>query len=444
VVVPVLCVLAGQANAAFAQTQAAAANDFLNSIGIDFGGESTLAEYANLMNYIGVRNFRYGCEGGGTAAYALKLARATNTKASWGLGSGWGNASWACTDDLAKNVIAPAKALADAGVLLALEGPNEPDNWNITYQGQVGGGGDSDPAAPWLPVAELQRDFYAAVKANDALKSYPVWDLSASGAELQNVGLQFLTIPSGSALVMPDRTQYADYANEHNYVWGKDVKKPYDNSAWWAADPLKSPFGGTLASDYGTTWKYGYAGYNDAQLETLPRVTTENGWESNIGGAENQGRILLNVLLSQFKRGYKYTFLYQLVDNEGGFANEFGLVRSNYSHKPAAVFIHNLTQILSDNRSLPTGRLKYKIPNEPETVHDLLLQKSDGRFELIVWDDRPIGEATDKVTVELGGIHHTVDIYDPTVGTTKVQTYNDVNSVQLTLTDHPLILQVTQ
>jgi hypothetical protein len=308
----------------------------------------------------------------------------------------------------------------------------------------VGGGGDDAPAHSWIPVADLQRDFYAAVKANDALKSYPVWDLSASGAELQNVGLQFLTIPSGSALVMPDRTQYADYANEHNYVWGKDVKKPYDNSAWWAADPLKSPFGGTLASDYGTTWKYGYAGYNDAQLETLPRVTTENGWESNIGGAENQGRILLNVLLSQFKRGYKYTFLYQLVDNEGGFANEFGLVRSNYSHKPAAVFIHNLTQILSDNRSLPTGRLKYKIPNEPETVHDLLLQKSDGRFELIVWDDRPIGEATDKVTVELGGIHHTVDIYDPTVGTTKVQTYNDVNSVQLTLTDHPLILEVAE
>jgi hypothetical protein len=46
--------------------------------------------------------------------------------------------------------------------------------------------------------------------------------------------------------------------------------------------------------------------------------------------------------------------------------------------------------------------------------------------------------------VELGGIHHTVDIYDPTVGTTKVQTYNDVNSVQLTLTDHPLILEVAE
>ncbi len=420
------------------------ANDFLNSIGIDFGGESTLAEYATLMSYIGVRNFRYGCEGGGTAAYAIQLARATNTKASWGLGSGWGNASWACTDDLAQNVIAPAKALAAAGVLLALEGPNEPDNWNVTYKGQVGGGGDNAPAYSWVPVAELQRDFYAAVKGDPVLKSYAVWDLSHGGAEIENVGLQCLTIPRGSGLVMPDGTHYAGYANMHNYVMWSNATAPYDNSAWWAADPLESPLGETLANDYGTTWRYGYAGYSNARLESLPRVTTETGWGSNVGGKENQGRILLSVLLSQFKRGYKYTFLYQLVDNEGGFENEFGIVRSDYSYKPAAIFIHNLTQILSDNRSLLTRSLKYKIPNEPETVHDLLLQKSNGMFELVVWDDRPIGEARDKVTVELGGTRRTVDIYDPTVGTTKVQTYNDVNSVQLTLTDHPLILEVAK
>src|SRR5215475_5417838 len=51
-----------------------------------------------------------------------------------------------------------AKLLAKAGALLAVEGPNEPNNFLITYNGQQGGG----TSGSWLPVAELQRDLYSA------------------------------------------------------------------------------------------------------------------------------------------------------------------------------------------------------------------------------------------------------------------------------------------
>jgi hypothetical protein len=30
--------------------------------------------------------------------------------------------------------------------------------------------------------------------------------------------LQYLTVPTGAGAAMPDGTQYADYANVHNYV----------------------------------------------------------------------------------------------------------------------------------------------------------------------------------------------------------------------------------
>jgi hypothetical protein len=33
-------------------------------------------------------------------------------------------------------------------------------------------------------------------------------------------------------------------------------------------------------------------------------------------------------------------------------------------------------------------------------VHDLLLQKSSGTFELVVWDERPLTQGSDAVTVE--------------------------------------------
>ena len=109
-----------------------------------------------------------------------------------------------------------ARTLAKAGALMAIEGPNEPNNFLITYNGKQGGGADGS----WLPVAELQRDLYSAVKNDPELKQYPVFHVSEGGAETENVGLQFLTIPAGAKTLLPDGTRYADYANPHNYVVG--------------------------------------------------------------------------------------------------------------------------------------------------------------------------------------------------------------------------------
>lgn len=422
---------------------AVSANDFLNSLGIVIGPsrESTVSQYATMINYIGVRNIRGAALNGNNAAFSIQIAQATNTKFIWELESGWSGSSLA-------NDIAGAKQLAAAGVLLALEGANEPDNWYVTYNGQQGGGGGGLAARSWLPVAQLQRDFYSAVKADATLKNYPVFSISHDGGETDNVGLQFLTIPPGSGLSMPDGVKYADYANMHNYVIWQGAQTPVDNIAWYSAAPTGhiAPAQYPLMDDYGTTWARHYTGYSDAQLQTLPRVTTETGWISSNGGEDNQSRVLLNVYLAQFKRGYKYTFLYQLRDNEGGWPNSFGIVRADYSYKPAATYIHNLTSILSDHQSVAAtpGALNYSIANEPATVHDLLLQKSSGAFELVVWDERPVGETTDHVSVNLGGSHATVNVYDVTAATKPVQTLTNVSSVPLTLSDHPMIIEVVK
>jgi hypothetical protein len=55
--------------------------------------------------------------------------------------------------------------LAEAGALLAIEGANEPNKWEITYQGEKGGGRNS-----WIPIANLHRDLYKAVKEDSILK----------------------------------------------------------------------------------------------------------------------------------------------------------------------------------------------------------------------------------------------------------------------------------
>ena len=75
-------------------------------------------------------------------------------------------------------------------------------------------------------------------------------------------------------------------------------------------------------------------------------------------------------------------------------------------------------------------------------MHDLLLQKSNGVFDLVVWDERP-GGGTDGVTVSLSVPRPMVKVFDPTIGVSPTQSFPGAYAVPLTLNDHPLVLEVT-
>jgi hypothetical protein len=170
------------------------------------------------LRYIGVRNIR---DGGRNSLQTQLLNRQTGVRLDL-IGEG----------DL-EATISTGKALAAAGALMAFEGPNERNNFPITYNGQSGGRDGS--SAPEV--------LYRAVKSDPDLQKYPVFAVSEAGAETDNVGLQFLTIPSRAGTTFPDGTKYADYANPHNYV--SSTRKNYyiDNQAWNAADPVLNGLG---------------------------------------------------------------------------------------------------------------------------------------------------------------------------------------------------------
>jgi hypothetical protein len=330
-----------------------------------------------------------------------------------------------------------AKQLQAAGALLSVEGPNEPNNFAITYEGQK-----SDYNGSFVPVAHFQRDLYAAIHAEPSLAGVPVFHSSeAGGSEPDNVGLQYLTIPAGAGATMPDSTKYADYANTHNYVCGHQGNL-VDNVCWKATDPLLNDDWDGMHVEYGHTWHGGFDGYADADLAAVPKVSTETGWVTTGNGAiteEQQGRVFLNLYLSGFKHGWAYTFIYMLRDDP--VQGYWGLFDTGYKPKKSGEYLHNLTTILADTGSSSTGLFDYAIANEPDTVHDLLLQKSDGTFELVVWNERP-GSGSDDVMVSLGKARAIVKVYDPTTGTAPTQTLSDVGAVTLTLTDHPEIIEI--
>lgn len=409
------------------------AGDFLNSMGVVSsvtGRGETLQETIDALKYTGLRFVRCGLEDRISPKDMIELHRQTRARFAYGLLSGGTNLA---------RLLAEARELAAAGALLAIEGNNEPNNWGITYEGEKGGRDLS-----WLPVAKLQRDLYEAVRRDPLLKAYPVWNISEGGAQSDNVGLQFLVIPPGANTLMPAGTRFADYANCHNYITHPSWPGLHDNQAWLSASPGRDcPVDG-LYKNYGSTWRNRFRGYSDDELASLPRVTSETGYA--VGGAvdeETQARLFLALYLAQFKRGWSHTAIYLLRTRSNEPAHEsYALYKMDYTPKQAAHYIHNLTTILADkagNRA--PDRLNYSIPGQPPAVHDLLLQKSDGTFALVVWGERFAG-GSEEVTVDLGGSFSSINVYDPTRGTTPVRGLSNTGAVTLTLSNHPFILEL--
>jgi hypothetical protein len=402
---------------------AVSADEFLNSLGVNTHADQgyDASAYVAPLRYLGIRNIR---DGGRRRAGLIKLHRQTGIRVDL-LGG-----------DVA-NLTAAARLLAASGALLAIEGPNEPNNFPVTYKAQQGGGTDS-----WLPVAALQQDLYRAVKSDANLKRYPVFHVSEAGAETDNVGLQFLTIPAGASTLLPAGTQFADFANAHNYVSGHG-NVYVDNQAWNAADPaLNSRNWDGLRAEYGKTWRKGFAGYSDAELEALPRVSTETGWDSvtDPGGESVQGIVLVNTYLAQFKRGWTYTFVYELRDNEGGGGHQ-GLFRDDWTPKPAAEYIHNLTTVLAGASAVSgPDRFGYTIERQFATVHELLLQKSSSVFALVVWGERVRGAY--EVRIKLQSAAKMVEVFDVTAGEQPIYTEHNVADISLNIGDHAMIIQI--
>lgn len=394
---------------------------FLDSLGVNIHVDQgyDAGSYIKPLRYLGVRQVRDGSRHAGAM---ISLAKATGVRFSMIAGG-----------DM-EAYFAAARALAKAGALLAIEGPNEPNNFAIEYRGRKGG-----QSFGWRTVADYQRDLYRRAKADPILKNYPVFAPSEVGAETENVGLQFLRIPAGAPTLLPAGTTFADYANVHNYV--SAVRGGYgDNQAWNAADPTLLGRWDGLAGNNGLTWHRGFLGYSKAELETLPRVTTETGYGAGHDRSEQrvQGVVLVNTYLAQFARGWKFTFIYELRDNEGGDSLQ-GLY-SGHHPKLAADYIHNLTTILASATLAPAA---VEVPDvrfaaDANTVHALDLAGNGGKHMIVVWGERVSGVDHALLEFERG---RAIKLYDITQGVEPVAVEKNVERLCLNTTDHALIIE---
>lgn len=305
-----------------------------------------------------------------------------------------------------------------APYLNAVEGVNEAVIYGLEYKGF-----HSVDAA-----IALQKDLYAAVKAEPALAGVPVYIFTLGGhdpAEFPQIG---------------DMSAFADFANIHSYP----------------PDGLRPIFVLHAAIDGGRT-----------SAPSRPVVITETGFytlpqHKCWGGVTEsiQANYTLGLLLDQAAAGVTRTYLYDLID-DGADPNErehhFGLFRYDGSPKPAATALHNLTTILADpganKNTFDLDTFSFTAVGVPynHTGNTQLFQKSDGTHIIALWNEEQTWYPATQTaapsrhlptTVEFQRSYSTVHVYDPMIGTSPLQTLHNVAQVTLDLTDHTLLIEI--
>ena len=304
------------------------------------------------------------------------------------------------------------------GGLVALEGLNEPQNFPNLYNGQL--------ITNWTTLAQVQGVEQALLKADPALSGVTLLSPSVDPGNLPGTPANF--------------TATSDLGNAHIYPYGGLQPAQFITASLAGQQTLVNG-----KADWIT--EFGYS-------------TTPGDSSYGVDGA-TQAKNTLNGLLDAFKAGVPETFLYELIDENSNIASNtsfgaLGLFNADGSAKPVAVALHNLSGILADTgtaaSTFQTGNVNFSISGLPATASQMLLEKSDGTYELIVWNEATdwnpatqseVSTAPVTVNVNLQQTIAGAKIFDPLLGTSPVASLGTVNSVQLTLTDHPIILQFT-
>ncbi|HEV3156818.1 MAG TPA: hypothetical protein VGZ00_05670 [Candidatus Baltobacteraceae bacterium] len=183
------------------------------------------------------------------------------------------------------------------------------------------------------------------------------------------------SLDSGDVATLGNISGLLDYGNGHFYYGGHNPGSP----GW-----------GDTYPGLGT---YGSIPYNVACVQqmsgTKPVIVTETGYDDLTTDAgwvtpAVKAKYTLRDLLDLWNAGIVRIYLYEMLD-EGG--QGYGLLHSSASPKPAYTALQSLLGALTDRgASFSTTPLSYGL-SAGSTVDHLLLQKRDGSYRLVLWNE---------------------------------------------------------
>ncbi len=272
-----------------------------------------------------------------------------------------------------RELVATAVRELPAGSVDSFEGANE---WNLS----------GDPR--WaVSLREHQQQVWTAVKGNPATKDVPV--LAPA-----------LGLRRGYA-ELGDLSRWADLGNGHLYPGGQPGSSRLDEQLGL----VRSVVGGKPAV-------FTETGYHNAM----------NTRESHVPTPEDVAGVYApELLLEHFSRGVVRMYNYELLDERADPGQQdrearFGLVRHDFSRKPAYTALQNLLRLVSDpGPAFVPGVLDYALPGAPADLRQVLLQKRDGRSYLALWRDTPVYDRDARRRVAVAAAPLTLTLGRPAV-----------------------------
>ncbi len=256
------------------------------------------------------------------------------------------------TNNGGTNLSLMTKYLRAAGDAEGIEGGNECDLNNCTQQ-----------------AIALYPDF------KQVARDLQLYVLSPSMTSLQG------------ARTAGDLSSYVDYTNIHVYYGGR-------NPFYGWGDSFGNSHGDSYAS---TRWWLDVVQANNGKNKLT--MVTETGYPSVASVASKPPDYTLidsvaasyipRTFLNNFNAGVLRTFLYEFVDEgKAGAEQTYGLLRSDLTEKPAYGAVRNLSLMTSDpGAKIHPDKLLYKLQGSNRDTFHTLLQKRDGTFLLILWQE---------------------------------------------------------
>ena len=292
----------------------------------------------------------------------------------------------------------------------SLEGPNEYD-----IQGD----------ANWVArVRDYQRDFFTKVKADAQLQQLPV--------------LGPTVVHRASRDSLGDVSQWLDYGNMHPY-----------------------PGGNAPDRDAHLADEFAMASKNSA---SKPVQATETGYHNGVATTDGHlpaseraaGIYLPRLYLDYFRRGIARAYAYELIDQRPDSSHTdseaaFGLLRNDFSEKPAYTSLKRLLALLGDRGpSFATTPLDYTVQGAPAGLRQLLLQKRDGSWYLVIWNATSVWDPSRRLELTPAGAQVTlglpapmaVETYDPQLSSAPVSVAERATSLSLTVSEHATVVKL--
>jgi hypothetical protein len=296
--------------------------------------------------------------------------------------------------------------------VISIEGPNEYD-----LQG--------DPN--WVSVLrDYTKRLWDGVKARPALASLPV------------VGPSIVQ-HSGQTEV-GDISSWLDYGNTHTYLSGD---RPEEDWRW------ESEFNSAASNSKSKPFQVTETGYHNGINSTA----------GHLGASERAAGIYMpRLFLETFRRGVRRTFSYELLDQRNDTAKtdieaNFGLLRNDFSEKPAATAVKRLISLLSDKGpSFTPGTFDYHVEGVPSSAKQLLLQKRDGSFDLVIWNGVSVWNPQTRTDIDPADVPITVkfdqpvsdaQVYEPNTSPSALTTATDPTSLKLNLSERVTVIKIT-